>query len=231
MRTMSLVSMVVLGSAMASTAMAAPLVVRGNNSTRTLTCEAGQEVQIGGSGHHLTIDGDCGELNLRGSDSKITIDGVAAVVVLGSDNVVTWSRDLSGKDKLPVRTTGSGNRVHQASTSGGGGNPTGHEKDAPAADAGPTPDALVVRGTGVHKTLTCEAGQPVHIEGSTHQITLQGDCGKLDVEGSNIDVTADGVSAIHVEGSMNNVHWQRNLSGQAQLPVSKDGTMLKVTGP
>ncbi|MCA9491082.1 MAG: DUF3060 domain-containing protein [Myxococcales bacterium] len=232
MRTMSLMSVVVLGLSTASTALAAPLIVRGDRGNQILHCNPGQQVQVTGSNHHLSINGDCGELNIRGSGSKIEINGLASVVVVGSDNDVAWVRNLSGKPKLPVRATGTDNKVHQvAGERVEDGAPAGGDHSTPSADAGSTPDALVVRGTGSRKTLTCEAGQPVRIEGSTHHITLQGDCGKLHVEGSNIEVTADGVSAIHVEGSMNTIHWQRNLSGQASLPVSREGTMLKVTGP
>ena len=235
MRTLSLVSVVVMGLATASVALAAPLVVRGSDADKNVTCQAGQDVQVTGSGHRVTIGGDCGQLTVRGDHAQVTIDGVASVVVMGSDNDVAWSRNLSNADKLPVRSTGSGNHVHQA----GGGGSDGAPSSSPSSDSsgggggggsssGP---ALVVDGTRAHKTLTCQAGQAVNITGSMHEITLQGDCGKVSVDGSSITVNADGVASIRVEGSMNHVTWKRNLSGQQPLPVSKSGSMNDVTGP
>ncbi len=213
-----------------SSALAAPLVVRGANGPRSLTCEAGQEVRIEGSGHRIELSGPCGELTVRGDRARVTVDGVSSIVVVGSDNDITWSRNLSGRERLPVRTTGSGNRVHPEGGRAASDAPPA--ADAPAPDGrGSGPGALVVRGARVRDTLTCAPGQAVEVRGTSHEIRLEGDCGELTVDGTSITVHADGVAAIRVQGSMDTVTWARNLSGAERLPVTKVGTMLTVTGP
>lgn len=112
--TMNKISKVASAPASAPASSVPPLKVDGSSVKKTLSCQAGQGVVVTGSMHKLTIDGDCGELSVDGSSIAVTIDGVRSVVVDGSMNTVTWKRDLSGEKTLPVRNTGTMNKVNQA---------------------------------------------------------------------------------------------------------------------
>ena len=89
-------------------------VIDGNGGNPTHECSAGQAVSVTGSNNHVTLTGNCGKLTVSGSNDEITVDGVSSIQVTGTNNDVTWSRNLSGKKKLPVTVTGIGNSVHRS---------------------------------------------------------------------------------------------------------------------
>ncbi len=87
---------------------------------------------------------------------------------------------------------------------------------------------LSVRGDDVQRTLTCEAGQAVLVQGSSNRITLEGSCGKITVQGSNNKVTVDGLSRIVLEGSSNTLTYHRNLAEADTPPIRKVGVRNSV---
>jgi hypothetical protein len=89
-------------------------------------------------------------------------------------------------------------------------------------------EPLVIEGNLAKREFTCAAGQQVTIQGASLQITLEGDCGAVHVQGSANTVTTDGVASIRVDGASNTVTWKRNLSGVAKLPVQTTGVTNKV---
>lgn len=207
-----------IGAVLFTAAHADTLEIRGSNLDDSYSCSPGQAVEIEGSGHDLTVDGDCGAVTITGSGSEVHLDGVASIDVTGSDIHVGWRRNLSGRESLPVSKTGSGLTVSQDAS------------PAPPTGPAPTVPPLKVGGSSKTRTLACERGQNVVVTGSNHHVTVSGDCGLLRVDGSTIEVSIDGVAEIRVDGSMNRVTYQRNLSGQPKLPVAVDGAGNKVTG-
>lgn len=120
-------------------------------------------------------------------------------------NKVIWSRNLSGKGKLPISKTGTMNEVEH------------HPPPAAAAE-------LAIAGNELDLEKACVGGQPVSVSGNQNDIVLTGDCGALTVTGNENDVHVDGVTSITVSGASNDVKWKRNLSGKRQPPVSATGT-------
>lgn len=95
-----------------STAFAAdPWILDASGGQQQHACTAGQAVTVSGSTNHLTLTGDCGAVSVSGGNNQITIDGATRITVTGSQNQVTWSRNLSGKKVLPTSVTGIGNSV------------------------------------------------------------------------------------------------------------------------
>ncbi|MCA9567484.1 MAG: DUF3060 domain-containing protein [Myxococcales bacterium] len=187
-----------------------PHVIQGAGLQKTHACSAGQDITVQGSAHELVLTGDCGVVDIQGASNEVKVDGVARLVVSGSMNKVVWSRNLSGQPKLPIQKTGTMNEVTHA----------------PPPAAAP----LVITGAGGAKNASCSPGQAVSVSGSNLAVTLTGDCGKLEVDGSSNAVAVDGVASVHVTGTSNKVTWARNLSGQSRLPTSTEGVMNEV-GP
>ncbi len=106
---------VLLLTALGVTASAAdPVVMNGTSLTRAHTCVRGQAVTVEGVRLKITLTGDCGAVRVKGSNNVISADGVARINVEGSANRITWSRNLSSSERLPVRTRGARNSVKKA---------------------------------------------------------------------------------------------------------------------
>ncbi|MEZ4239162.1 MAG: DUF3060 domain-containing protein [Myxococcota bacterium] len=88
-------------------------VIDGSNAATGHACAAGEAVTVNGSSLTVRLTGDCGVVEVVGSTNHVTVDGVASVRVTGSDNDVTWARNLSGSKRLPKVLVGTGNKVHR----------------------------------------------------------------------------------------------------------------------
>src|SRR5262245_24479557 len=91
----------------------ASLVIDGAGMTRSYTCTPGQRVVVSGSMLKLTLDGDCGIVEVNGASNTITVDGTTSVDFIVAYNTVTWRRNLSGQSVLPITRTGLRNKVSQ----------------------------------------------------------------------------------------------------------------------
>jgi hypothetical protein len=91
-------------------AQAGSLRIDGNEAERTFACE-GRDVTVEGNELEITLTGDCGLVKAVGNDLELTVDGASKIEVVGNKNTVTWTRNLSGKKKLPVSKMGVGNKV------------------------------------------------------------------------------------------------------------------------
>jgi hypothetical protein len=85
--------------------------VNGNNGAVQHACTAGEKVDVNGNGNTVTLTGDCGRVNVIGNTNTVSIDGLSKLVATGSNNSITWARNLSSKNKLPVSNLGIGNTI------------------------------------------------------------------------------------------------------------------------
>jgi hypothetical protein len=75
-------------------------------------------------------------------------------------------------------------------------------------------DTFRLQGLGGKKTHACTAGQDVEVEGTSHDLTLTGECGTVEVEGTSNRVEVEAAKKIKVEGASNSVLWQRGVGGK-----------------
>lgn len=85
--------------------------VNGNDGATQHACTAGETVNVNGNRNTVTITGDCGRVNVSGSENQVTLDGLTKLTVTGSQNQITWARNLSNKQKLPISDVGLQNHV------------------------------------------------------------------------------------------------------------------------
>jgi hypothetical protein len=71
-----------------------------------------------------------------------------------------------------------------------------------------------VTASGQRRTIDCK-GQRVQVGGNTNDVTLRGECPRVDVTGVGNTVAIDVAGSIDVTGTSNRVTWQRALKGAA----------------
>ncbi|WPB77827.1 DUF3060 domain-containing protein [Archangium violaceum] len=91
----------------------AALEIVGSESQESHRCSPKTEVNISGSDNEITLTGECKRVSVSGSTNMVKVEAAAAIEVMGSDNQVTWKREVGGK-KPKVTRTGSNNKVTQA---------------------------------------------------------------------------------------------------------------------
>lgn len=75
------------------------------------------------------------------------------------------------------------------------------------AHAADSPHELT--GTGQSFEQECEPGDAVRLTGSNNRLTLRGDCGAIEVNGTGNAVDAESLRAATIVGSDNQVRWSR----------------------
>ncbi|MCP2627319.1 DUF3060 domain-containing protein [Mycolicibacterium smegmatis] len=76
-------------------------------TTADIDCADGKSLTVGGANNTLTVKGTCANVNIGGSDNKITFEKIDKdLTVVGLNNTITY-RDGDPK----VNNTGSGNSV------------------------------------------------------------------------------------------------------------------------
>ena len=110
-RTVSVMAMVLAGTAGIAPAASAAVNFAGNEASFAGDC-GGQEASIAGSGNTVTIRGDCRSLQVAGDGNRVLVDMAAngSIKVYGSNNQVSWS----SKGEVEVTTAGPGNTVSRA---------------------------------------------------------------------------------------------------------------------
>jgi hypothetical protein len=79
---------------------------------------------------------------------------------------------------------------------------TGGERAARTARPAGADQPLRISGNSVTRTLSCDEGTPrIEINGSSHQLTIRGDCKEIEVNGSSHDLQVERAAKLIVTGS------------------------------
>lgn len=98
------------------------------------------------------------------------------------------------------------------------------EQEAEASDD----DGLVINGVSVKKVVTCKTPKDdVVVNGTSHEITVHGECKSVTVNGTGHKVSIDAAGAITVNGTGLEVRWKKGLQGK-DPKIAKSGTGIKV---
>ncbi|HSP81884.1 MAG TPA: DUF3060 domain-containing protein [Myxococcaceae bacterium] len=84
--------------------------ITGSDRHETLRCSGGTAVSVNGSDNDIKLLGECGNIDVTGSDNRVTVEAVERISVTGTDTTVLWKRGV-GRSKPKVVKTGSGNKV------------------------------------------------------------------------------------------------------------------------
>ena len=111
MRTVSIMAMVLAGTAGIAPAASAAVNFAGNEASFAGDC-GGEEASLAGNGNTVTIRGDCRALQIAGDCNRVLVDMAAngSIKVYGSNNQVSWS----SKGEVEITAAGPGNMVSRA---------------------------------------------------------------------------------------------------------------------
>lgn len=87
---------------------------------------------------------------------------------------------------------------------------------------------LRVDASDQRQSLDCK-GQALLVLGSRNQLTLSGQCSKVEINGSDNVVTVDTIDEIEVVGQRNRVSWQRTIGDRRSPRVSTVGPGNEIT--
>jgi Protein of unknown function (DUF3060) len=90
---------------------AAAYALTGSGQTQTYTCRNTQ-VNILGSDNRITLNGSCRDVAVTGSHNTVSVATLGRLAVMGSVNTVTWHRGLNGR-RPAIAVTGTDNKVSQ----------------------------------------------------------------------------------------------------------------------
>jgi hypothetical protein len=154
-----LMAMGALCAALATAAQAETLALDGIGNSRDVRCK-GQDVAITGNANRFRLSGDCGRVEVHGSDQVVTVGNVANLEVTGGENQIEAERvgslDVSGAD---------------------------HRITAQVQGDGEQPASVVLYGGS--NILTLDLHGPVHLEvnGIGQQVTWRGDDPTVETSG------------------------------------------------
>lgn len=148
-----------LCAALATTAQAETLELDGIGNARDVACK-GQDVSITGNANHFRLSGDCGRVEVHGSEHVISMGKVASLEVTGGENQIEAERvaglDVSGADhRITARVQGDG------------------EQPAP----------VVLYGGGNVLTLDLQGPVRLEVNGIGQQVTWRGDDPTVETSG------------------------------------------------
>lgn len=66
---------------------------------------------------------------------------------------------------------------------------------------------ITIEGVNINRTIETNGNETIKIDGTNNNITIIGNCAKIDIEGTNNHVTAKLVGAIAIEGANNAVFY------------------------
>jgi hypothetical protein len=87
------------------------LEINGVNRKDTLRCASTSKVEINGTGHDLTLVGECDEVEVNGSSNRVKVEAAKSIEVNGTSNTVTWKRGVGSAKQPKVERSGIGNKV------------------------------------------------------------------------------------------------------------------------
>lgn len=191
-----------------------------------LHCGPGDTVEIAAAGAAATITGTCAAVRVTGADNDVRVESVGEVAIEGSGNAVQWQRPLDGHAPRVTRMEGTGSFLRQnaAMSLGAQAAPAASATAAGEADAAPRRSAASgspqMTGSNQNFEYACSGDDLVNLTGSGNRIDLLGDCGTLNVYGSNNTVHAEALKVANVTGVGNEVFWSRG----AQPTLSQTGS-------
>ncbi len=146
--------------ALASLAHAEPLNIEGIGLSRDVSCK-GQDVNISGNANVIHLKGDCGAVEIAGSEHKVTLDTAKSLSVSGAEHEVAAER----VNALSVDTTDNQVRTTVA--------------------GGEQPALVEVTGADQVLDLQFEGLVKLDVSGSDQQVRWRGD--EPEVQMSGID--------------------------------------------
>lgn len=108
-----LTGIVLLAVAVTPSAAEPTWTLSGNESSYSYFCKGDDWIVLEGKDNALTITGECGVLQVNGSNNRITIEAVATIKITGNNNDVRYERSAKGKTKPAFKIKGSANSVHR----------------------------------------------------------------------------------------------------------------------
>lgn len=88
---------------------------------------------------------------------------------------------------------------------------------------------LEINGSSKKLNAKCEPKTTVKINGSSHVITLTGECGRIELSGAGHTITAEAVGFIEVSGANNTVVYKSGLNKDAKPKIKVSGVGNKVS--
>jgi hypothetical protein len=87
--------------------------IEGVNKKLTHACddEHAKVINVSGTGHAITLTGECDVINVNGANNKVILDAASVLNVSGKDNQVSYKRGLKGAKAPHVNTSGLRNLV------------------------------------------------------------------------------------------------------------------------
>lgn len=134
----------------------------------------------------------------------------------------------NGKTQVEVKAGNTTVETDDAQADSLGGADVEDPDEDAKGDEKPEGNKFEVSGMGGNETHRCTPKTEVEINGSDNTVTLTGDCKSINVSGANNKVKAEGVAAIDVTGSGNEVTWKRAVGGK-KPKVNRSGVNNKVT--
>lgn len=180
----------------------------------TLHCAPGDTVEISAADVRATISGTCAALFVHGADTEVDVESVGEISIEGADAHVYWLHPIDGRAPRIVRISGAGSFVRGKRGSADAPTVTDRAARGASASRGEERGTAGARGpklVGSNGEFehVCNGGETVELVGSSNRMTLRGDCGPLNLFGSDNVVNAETLSAANVTGSGNQVFWSR----------------------
>lgn len=193
----------------------------------TLHCDPGDSVEISAAGVRATISGTCAALFVHGADNEVDVESVGEISIEGADAHVYWLNPIDGRAPLIVRISGAGSFVRGKRGTAAAPTRTASASRSEAQGAAKSRGPKLVGSNGEFEHV-CSGGETVELVGSSNRMTLRGDCGPLNLFGSDNIVKAETLSAANVTGSGNQVFWSRgarptlNQNGSDNRLIQRD---------
>lgn len=84
-----------------------------NRVTRTMTCNAGDDVEVAGNQSNLTLRGPCRKVIVLGNHNVLKVEQAAKVEAIGNENHVVWDHGPNGHPPR-VANVGRNNTVRRS---------------------------------------------------------------------------------------------------------------------
>lgn len=86
-----------------------------NDATYAYVCGKGERLTLNGNGNTLTVSGECGAVEITGSDNHVVLELAASITIGGNNNDVVYGKLADATKKLAVKVKGAANSVRRSS--------------------------------------------------------------------------------------------------------------------
>ncbi|MBN1208712.1 MAG: DUF3060 domain-containing protein [Myxococcaceae bacterium] len=173
----------------------------------TVTIGGDGNIQVNKGNKTVTLGG--GKIKAQKGDKKAELEGGTIDAQSGSERV-----QIQG-DQIEAQT---GDDDDDDSTSA-----TVNVGDGESSDS-----VIEINGVGRKQTIRCGPKSRVEINGTSHRLTLTGECEHVAVHGTSNKVKVEAAATIEVHGTNNAVTWERGV-GAEKPKVSRSGLNNKVS--